>query len=390
MDCIVCGSYTTMSIFKPEPQPLVALNLPTSYLDAVSAPRFEMDWVLCQSCGHVFNAKFNYANIPYINEPNLMFNGGVAWNRVIDNEIDKHFSILANGVVVDIGCGAGEFLEAVYAKTGNNYLYGFEPGPDAQIKHPFKVIQALFTARHGEQLKPSTITCRNVLEHVPNPRQFLDEIIASCSNLLVEVPCFDNALREGRITDFLYEHNSNFSSKSLYELLSRVGIWWPYVYSTYNKEVLVGHGTVNNSSKITSHFNHHCLTNVGIGFSIKAAKSLERIPEQINDLRMPVIWGGTGKGAAFINYYKPKIMAVVDSDTRKQGKFVPGTGNYIQAPSFLNKSNSWDIIIPSYWRVSDILAEIKQLGIEHNKILATRNAADFEWVENLRVINPLL
>ena len=28
--------------------------------------------------------------------------------------------------------------------------------------------------------------------------------------------------------------------------------------------------------------------------------------------------------------------------------------------------------------------------IEHNKILATRNTADFDWIENFRVINPLL
>jgi predicted nucleic acid-binding protein len=28
--------------------------------------------------------------------------------------------------------------------------------------------------------------------------------------------------------------------------------------------------------------------------------------------------------------------------------------------------------------------------IEYNKILATRNTADFDWIEDLRVINPLL
>ena len=28
--------------------------------------------------------------------------------------------------------------------------------------------------------------------------------------------------------------------------------------------------------------------------------------------------------------------------------------------------------------------------IEHNKILATRNIDDFNWIENFRVINPLL
>ena len=28
--------------------------------------------------------------------------------------------------------------------------------------------------------------------------------------------------------------------------------------------------------------------------------------------------------------------------------------------------------------------------IKYNKILATRNTADFDWIEDLRVINPLL
>jgi len=28
--------------------------------------------------------------------------------------------------------------------------------------------------------------------------------------------------------------------------------------------------------------------------------------------------------------------------------------------------------------------------IEHHKTLATRNTADFDWIENMRVINPLL
>jgi hypothetical protein len=28
--------------------------------------------------------------------------------------------------------------------------------------------------------------------------------------------------------------------------------------------------------------------------------------------------------------------------------------------------------------------------IEYNKTLATRNIADFEWIEGLKVINPLL
>ena len=381
MGCIVCGSSETVSIFKPEPQPLVALNIPNTYGEAINAPRFEMDWHLCLKCSHVFNSKFDYANIPYNNDPNLMYNGGVAWNKIIDQEIDKHKDILSTGTVIDVGCGAGEFLEAILSKLGNNNLIGFEPGPDADIVHPFAVLKTYFGSLDTHLFKPDTIICRNVLEHLADPHKFLSDISFNCganlldTQFLLEVPCFNTALREGRITDFLYEHNSNFTKKSLHTLLIGSDLINQRVYTVYNGEVLIGTANVCPCVKesIPPTPKSKWLVDQAKVFKIKASRSLELIPDQISKLSMPVVWGGTGKGAAFLNYYKPRVGYVVDSDIRKQGKFVPGTGQFITAPKFMEGYNSWSIIIPSYWRVPDILNEIKQLDLKYKKILTVKD-----------------
>jgi toxin FitB len=55
---------------------------------------------------------------------------------------------------------------------------------------------------------------------------------------------------------------------------------------------------------------------------------------------------------------------------------------------------------PSCYEIAIILKQQRRMSlgdaliaatcIENNKILATRNVSDFEWIENFRVFNPLL
>lgn len=54
---------------------------------------------------------------------------------------------------------------------------------------------------------------------------------------------------------------------------------------------------------------------------------------------------------------------------------------------------------PSCYEIAIILKQQRKMSlgdaliaatcIENNKILATRNVADFEWIENIEVLNPL-
>jgi len=80
-------------------------------------------------------------------------------------------------------------------------------------------------------------------------------------------------------------------------------------------------------------------------------------------------WGGTGKGAAFLNAYKIADGIVVDSDPNKLGLYVPGMGQKIESPDVLLEFPTRIIIITTRWRAADIYAEIQAKGIEYDQLL---------------------
>ena len=74
------------------------------------------------------------------------------------------------------------------------------------------------------------------------------------------------------------------------------------------------------------------------------------------------IWGGTGRGMALMNMFgvdAELVPFVFDSDLRKSGGFVPGTGQLIRPPSDLAVHRIDRILITSNWRARDIEHEIK-------------------------------
>ena len=84
------------------------------------------------------------------------------------------------------------------------------------------------------------------------------------------------------------------------------------------------------------------------------------------------LWGGTGKAAAFINYFgaiRDLFPLVVDSDKYKVGQFVPGTGQRIEFFDVLKKEKPEIVIIPAAWRAKDIVAEMERYEILVDTVL---------------------
>jgi hypothetical protein len=89
-----------------------------------------------------------------------------------------------------------------------------------------------------------------------------------------------------------------------------------------------------------------------------------------------VVWGGTGKAAAFLNRIGAGLdLTVVDSDPRKVGGWVPGLGLPIQSPTVLASGTVPVVVIPSVWRIRDVLAELEQRRIETRGVFAEREGA---------------
>lgn len=381
MNCIVCGSKITHKIFNAGPQPLAALNLPKSAEAAKNAIRFPMNFHLCAFCGHVFNVNFNYAQIPYAEDSNLMYNSGSGWQdhmQSLINKLHMYKERWIDGIAIDIGCGDGQFFSRLLGTMPQASCIGYEPGIEADKIKDFTVIRDYFVPeRDLERFRPTLLVCRHVVEHLENPREFLADIAywSSKYNLnpivLVEVPCFDNSLALGRVSDFLYEHVSNFTSNSFQTLFAVSGYSKLEVSRYYGEEVIAGFFSPNS---VPLHFN----CDAAKAFGINVYDSILNMKQRLQELKMTdwlVFWGGTGKGAAFLNMYNinaSDFPIVVDSDSHKIGKFVPGTGQEIQSPDILKDTDSATIVITTPWRAKDIKLDIERRGLKYKRLLVLR------------------
>ena len=103
--------------------------------EAKTLPRLPLDFVRCTECGHVYNMAFDYAQVPYTDKPNLMFNDGVLWSEHIVRRSRDILSRLPKApVVVDVGYGDGGFLASLRQQRPEGRFIGFDPhGADGRV-----------------------------------------------------------------------------------------------------------------------------------------------------------------------------------------------------------------------------------------------------------------
>lgn len=387
--CIACGYHVTHPYFYPGDNPLSVMDLAANEQDSQDLPRYPMHFNMCARCGHIFNVDFDPDVVPYDDRSNLMFNQGSGWKQYLGGLVDaieaRHG--LAGKTCVEIGCGDGEFLASL-AERGAKTI-GFEPGTAALLaaeRGVDRIERDYFVpSRHLELLRPHMLVSRHVLEHLPDPLGFVTEI-AYWSNrtgvfpiFLVEVPRIDKAVEQGRVNDFLYEHVSNFSDRSFRMMFELAGFEVLEQMSAYGDEVLVG---VVRPRKQPELSNNTLLAEEAVH---SLAAQLEDVRDSVEKLRRKgnvAIWGGTGKGSAFLNLFgldSNHFPIVVDSDPAKCGLCVPGTGQKIREPSYLNHHPVDSIVITSQWRARDIFDEIQRRGISFDACYTVVNRVLTEY-----------
>ncbi|OGK80600.1 MAG: hypothetical protein A2X53_16625 [Candidatus Rokubacteria bacterium GWA2_70_23] len=377
--CPACGHHGAVGFFDGGAQPLATLGWPPSAEQARAMPRLRLDFVRCVDCGHVFNAAFDYAAVPYSDKPNLMFNRSAGWSDHLRALQQRMLSTLPERpVVVEIGHGDGHFLRALAAARPAGRYVGFDPhGAPEAAAGPVELRRALFvSSRHVADYRPDLIMSRHVLEHLGNPLGFIQSLSFAAAwaeihpALFLEVPCIDRALATGRTVDFYYEHNSHFTTESFMRMLSRSGVVVDFVGHGYNGEVVYGFVRLGKSREQIER------ARASLAFGDRASRAGAAIRRQLEELwasgRSVAVWGGTGKSAAFMNQMGMdaiRFPVVVDSDRDKAGTFVPGTGQEIRSRDWLLAHPADVVIIPPQWRAGDIVREMAGCGIRPATVL---------------------
>ncbi len=295
-------------------------------------------------------------------------------------------------VVMEIGCGKGDFL-ALLCGLGGNKGIGFDPSYSQakRSRNKFGMTgsndrEALFSSEnvtiipdyYSEKYagyKADLICCRQVLEHIGSPSAFIASLrraIDSRTSTIVffEVPNSAFTLRDLGIWDIIYEHCSYFSPTSLARLFDSSGFRVLRLEETFGRQYLCIEASLSgNVTENSSNGVGYDLENIRSDVSSFTKRHQKMVGEwhlRLGEMKQKgmkaVIWGAGSKGVTFLNTLSEgNIEYVVDINPRKHGMFIPGTGQEIVRPDFLRTYRPDAIIVmnPVY------LEEVREMVASH-------------------------
>lgn len=274
---------------------------------------------------------------------------------------------LANQRIVEIGCGDGNYLQ--HLQSAGAVVVGNEPST------PFrKLAQARgFTVHQGYVGASSPVpggpyhafASRQVLEHVPNPRDFL---LGARQSLLpggvglVEVPSLEQALRSHRFYDFFSDHLNYFSLPTLRLALELAGFEVLETSHGMNGEFNVA--IVRTSP--TLDFNDFDPIVHNLIASLRSWVATHQTAGQ-----RVAVWGAGGKGlSAMALANLQNIPFVIDSDPHKHGLHTPVGHFPIVTPDHLLQNPVDAIVLTALAYKQEILSDLRgRLGF-HGPVAA--------------------
>lgn len=360
--CPVCAS-SEWSIFFQVPEVPVFCNLLWSDQQAAqNCNRGDLDLAFCSHCGFISNIAFDPTRLEYTRsyENALDFSPRFQqYAQSLAQRLIERYN-LHNKTILEIGCGKGEFL-ILLSELGNNYSIGFDPSYVPLEKHQqsqdkVRFIQDYYSERYSEY-QGDFICCRHTLEHIPYPTKLLETIKQTIGqtqpNIFFEVPnALDTFVRLG-IWDIIYEHCGYFSPVSLAYAFSSSGFKVERVEEEFNQQFLcleASPGEVIATLTADQIQSVQQLTDSIQQFKTKFNQKIDFWKQKLetyrNQGKRVVTWGAGSKGVMFFNFLKMQnpIEYIVDINPRKQGMYVPGTGQKIVPPEFLQEYKP-DVVI---------------------------------------------
>jgi hypothetical protein len=187
-----------------------------------------------------------------------------------------------------------------------------------------------------------------------------------------EVPDTSRILVEGAFWDIYYEHCSYFTLGSLGRLFRASGFDPLSLRTGYDDQYLLIEAKVRDTEPTGSLQGEDDLADVGtkVRSFVEATQTAirawdQRLADAAAAKKKVVIWGASSKGVAFLTSLEAgdTVEYAVDINPYKQGKFLPGAGQEIVGPDFLQDYGPDLVIIMNPIYVEEIRSDLAQLGL---------------------------
>lgn len=349
--------------------------------DALNVPLGDLRLGFCFSCGHVFNTAFEPEAIRYSQEYENSLHFSPFFQdyarELAIKLIDRHD--LYEKDIIEIGCGKGDFL-LLLSELGGNRGVGFDSSyvEDRLDCSNNKVtfIRDLYSEQYSDY-KGDLILSRQVLEHVEDPRAFVEQLRAAIGPrrrtvVFFEVPNFQHTIKDLAIWDIIYEHYSYFTQLSIKRLFSS-GFRVERVEEGFDGQFLCLEAISAESTRRKFRLPDEELDLLKHDIASFSRRYTERIREWNAELesmaargQKAIVWGSGSKGVSFLNMFKlaHQITHAVDINPYKQGNYVPGTGHEIVGPEDLRTIRPDLIIVMNPIYIGEIWEMVKEMGLK--------------------------
>jgi SAM-dependent methyltransferase len=341
--CPVCQSNLLTLFLKREQVPVYQNLVMKDQRSALEIPRGNLNLMVCEECGFVFNQAFEPSTLSYGEDYDNTQSFSPVFAEYLSH-LAQHLVFekgIRNCRVVEVGCGKGLFLRKL-TEVGGNIGYGFDPsyvGSATNLDGRLH-FEKRYYGPECTDISADVIVCRHVIEHVPDPLDLLDTIrqtLASSpgARVFFETPGVEWILQNQVIWDFFYEHCSYFSADSLTTAFEATGFTIESIQNVFGGQYLWVEAmlSIEEQGRVTR--KPGLIPNLAKQFALSERKLKGVLGERLRGLAARgkvALWGAGAKGVTLANLVDPErewIACVVDLNPGKQGCYIPGTGHPI-------------------------------------------------------------
>ena len=376
--CRSCGS-TQLSIFLS----LGDLPLSDGFLEARqlvdNEPRYPLDVAFCATCSLVqiletvppeelFGADYPYFSS--FTDTLLRHSEANVKERIAERKLGS------GSLVVELASNDGYLLQ--YYKAGGVPVLGIDPAPGpvaAARAKGIDTLEAFFGVEFAKKLaadgrRADVIHANNVLAHVADTNGFVEGIATLLKDdgvAVIECPYVKDLIEHGEFDTIYHEHLCYFSVTALRALFSRHGLYIARVVplSIHGGSLRV---FVEKQNRPEQSVHDYIESEQRLGldrldyyadFSNRVSQIRTELNELLQGLKEKkariVGYGAAAKGTIMLNYVgigQETLDFVVDRNTHKQGRYIPGVRLPIASPErVLAEQPDYVLILP--WNFKD-------------------------------------
>ena len=365
----------------------------SSRAEALAFPRGDIELGFCRGCGFIGNVKFD----PGLNRYSSAYEETQAYSprflrfldEVWDDQIER-FGLGPGMTALEIGCGKGEFLVGLCERSGCAGI-GLDPGyrPErtrSSAAARMEFIRDFYGPKYAH-LHADYVCCRHTLEHIAPVGEFVRLVRGTIGdrrhvNVFFELPDMERVLQQGAFWDIYYEHCTYFTRGSLARLFRSAGFDVHRLYKAYDEQYLMLEAQPAAGPTDTLLPQENDLATVAslvARFERQVNERLQSLADALARHRADghrlAIWGSGSKCVSLISSLGlarglgPELVAVVDINPHKHGKFLAGSGLEIVSPDALRALRPQVVLVMNSIYVDEIRHDLAGRSL-HPELIA--------------------